>query len=540
MKITVAEALIRMLEYENVSIIFGYPGAATCPIYDNITKSNIKHILMRQEQSCAHAASGYARISNKVGVCLATSGPGATNLITGIATAYMDSIPIVAITGQVPTDQIGKDVFQEVDTTGATAPFCKHNYLVKDAEKVPQIIHEAFYISSTGRPGPVIIDIPLDIQKEVIDFEYPDEIRIRGYNPTHKGHGLQIKRIADALAESKKPVICAGGGVITANASEDLSELSEKVGIPVTNTLMGKGCICESHENYMGMVGSHGTEAANRVINEADLLIVMGARAGDRATKNSNKFAHEAKIVHIDIDPAEIGKNLGTNIPVVGDLKTILNQLKKVLKAEYKKEWIEEARRMKKGKTIHIDNNSEYVNPKYVLQVLSKITKGEAIITTEVGQNQIWAANYFECRYPRTFISSGGLGTMGYGLPAAIGAKIADKNKEVFVISGDGSLQMNMQEMASLIQWDVKVVIILFNNSSLGMVRELQKINYDKNYCAVDIKGPPDFIKLADAYGIKAKRVRSNIEVEESLKEAINHNGSYLIEYIVDPEESTL
>jgi acetolactate synthase-1/2/3 large subunit len=541
MKLTVADAIIKMLEYEKTKVIFGYPGAATCPIYDSLTKSTIKHILMRQEQNTAHAANGYARVSQEVGVCLATSGPGATNLITGIATAYMDSIPIVALTGQVSTDLIGKDVFQEVDITGATAPFCKHNYLAKDAEEVPRIIHEAFYIAKTGRPGPVLIDIPVDIQNTEIEFEYPKKIEIRGYNPTYKGHELQLKRIADAIKNSSKPVICAGGGVISSNASKELIALSEEVGIPVTNTLMGKGCMPENHKNYLGMIGSHGVYAANKAISNADLLLVIGARAGDRATNNSDKFAYNAKIVHIDIDPAEIGKNIGTNIPVVGDAKTILEQMRKHVKCEYKTDWIKSVHEWKRSRSDKIEiNKNNYVNPKYVLSELSNILKGNAIVTTEVGQNQIWAVNFYDSIHPRKFLTSGGLGTMGYGLPAAIGAKFAKEDETIIAIAGDGSFQMNLNELATMNQWGKNIIIILFNNGVLGMVRELQKLKYSKNYSGIDLSGSPDFVKIADAYGIKAERIIQNSDVKEALEKVLNQKDSYLLEFIVDPDESTL
>lgn len=541
MKMIVADAIIKMLEYEKVLTVFGYPGAATCPIYDSLVKSKLKHILMRQEQSTAHAANGYARVSQKVGVCLVTSGPGSTNLITGIATAYMDSIPIVAITGQVSTELIGKDVFQEVDITGATAPFCKHNYLVKDPEDISKIIHEAFYIAGTGRPGPVLIDIPVDIQNMEIDFEYPTKINIRGYNPTYKGHGLQLKKISKAIKESSRPLICAGGGVLTSDASQELIDISEKFGIPVTTTLMGKGCMPETHGNYLGMIGSHGVYAANKAISKADLLIVMGARAGDRATNNSDKFANEAQIVHIDIDPAEIGKNIGTNIPVVGDVKTILQQMKKYLKSEYKKEWIETVLQWKvpQDDCLKIDKDA-YVNPKYVLKELSKLVNGNAIVTTEVGQNQIWAVNYYNSIRPRKFLTSGGLGTMGYGLPAAIGAKIAKQEETVIVISGDGSFQMNLQEIATMKQWNVNIIIILFNNGVLGMVRELQKNKYCENYSGINLDGSPDFVKLAEAYDIKGVRITENSKVKEALKTALNQEDSCLIEFAVDPDENTM
>jgi acetolactate synthase-1/2/3 large subunit len=544
-----AQALVKALEHEEVTTVFGYPGAANAPIYDALSKSTIKHILTRHEQGAAHAASGYARVTRKVGVCMATSGPGATNLITGIATAYMDSIPLIAITGQVSSEMIGRDVFQEVDITGATAPFCKHNYLIKSAKDIPKVIREAFHIASTGRPGPVLIDVPIDLQLEEIDFQYSKGPDIRGYKPTYKGHALQIKKIVEAIAESARPVICAGGGVITSNATAELTELVEGLGIPVATTLMGIGAIPVPHPLCLGMLGSHGVRAANLAVAKSDLLIVIGARAGDRATGQTDKFARQAKIVHIDIDPAEIGKNLGTNIPVVGDAKIILQQLLNYVDEHYKEkhyktQWISTITQWKNAKptnNIKEDgNNEQYVNPKYALSVLSEVTKGETIVVTEVGQNQIWAANYYQTVYPGGFLTSGGLGTMGYGLPAAIGAKVGSPEKTVIAIAGDGSFQMSMQELGTMKQWDIHIKIILFNNYRLGMVRELQKMKYQMNYFAVTLEGSPDFVKLASAYDIPGEKITNNSKVKEALDRALSYQGPYLLEFIVDPEESTL
>lgn len=546
MKMSGAKAIVRALEDEGVTTIFGYPGAANAPIYDELQRSDIMHILTRQEQGAAHAASGYARATGKVGVCMATSGPGATNLITGIATAYMDSIPIVAITGQVSTEMIGRDVFQEVDITGATEPFCKHNYLVKDVKNLVKIIREAFYIAKTGRPGPVLIDIPIDIQIKEADYQFAAKIDIRGYKPTYEGHVLQLKKIAKALRESNYPVICAGGGVIASGATKELTELAEKIGIPVTTTLMGISSFPANHPLYLGMIGSHGVSTANQAVAKADLLIVMGARAGDRATGHTDKFARNAKIVHIDIDPAEIGKNLGTNIPVVGDVKTILGQLNKYIDSDYKQEWVETVSQWKNA-ALHTmsdteqDEGKQYVSPKYVLQMLSELTQGKAIVATEVGQNQIWAANHYKPSVPGSFLTSGGLGTMGYGLPAAIGAKIGKPDETVIAVAGDGSFQMNMQELATMKQWNVDVKMMLFNNGRLGMVRELQKKKYNGNYYAVHLQeGNPDFVKLASAYDITAEKITRNSDVIGALKRALDHTGSYLIEFSINPEESTL
>jgi len=550
MEMTGAQIIVEMLKDEGVTTIFGYPGAANAPIYDVLSKSGIRHILTRHEQGAAHAASGYARVTGKVGVCMATSGPGATNLITGIATAYMDSIPIVAITGQVSTEMIGRDVFQEVDITGATEPFCKHNYLVKNINKLAEIIREAFYIASTGRPGPVLIDIPIDIQTKTVEYIQPGKPEIRGYKPTYKGHSLQVKKIIEAIHQAKRPLICAGGGVITSGASDELIKIAEALNIPVVTTLMGIGAIPANHPLCLGMLGSHGVYAANQAVTKSDLLIIMGARAGDRATGNTDKFAKHARIVHIDIDPAEIGKNLGTDIPIVGDVKTILKYLieqMNINKEEVdavRQEWIDTVTQWKNRKNAedlyNISTDSPYVNPKYVLKVLSDITNGNAIVTTEVGQNQIWAANHYCTVHPRSFISSGGLGTMGYGLPAAIGAKVGSPDSLVIAIVGDGSFQMSMQELGTMKQWDIDLKIILLNNKHLGMVREVQKLRYGKNYFAVTLDGSPDFVKLADAYGIPAKRITCNTQVKEALNTALEHKGSYLLEFMIDPEESTL
>jgi acetolactate synthase-1/2/3 large subunit len=551
LKITGAHAMIKILEIEKVSHIFGYPGAAICPFYDALVDSEIKHILTRHEQGAAHAASGYARATGKTGVCVATSGPGATNLITGIATAYMDSIPIVAITGQVPTSQIGKDVFQEADITGATAPFCKHNYLVKDVEELPRIMKEAFHIASTGRPGPVLIDVPVDVQNAMLDFVYPDEIDIKGYKPTYRGHPLQIRRIADAVKESKSPVICAGGGVISSNASEELIKLIEKCRIPVVTTLMGIGSVPAKHELNLGMLGSHGNYVANYAIHNSDLVIIMGARVGDRAMAAASKIAKKAKIIHIDIDPAEIGKNIDVVIPVVGDVKAILQDLLQIIEKGNVEEWnykiiekLEESGQKQKVKDIFQKDNAngqeDTVKPAYFLKTLSDMIDSETIITTEVGQNQIWAANNLSINKPGKFITSGGLGTMGYGLPAAVGAKVGCPQNKVLVISGDGSFQMSMQELGTIKQNKLGVKVIIFNNSRLGMVREIQKMKYHSRYSQVSLDENPDFVKLAGAYGIEGEKIYTNSEIEEAIKRMLLDDKPYLLECIVDPEEPTL
>ncbi len=542
MNITGAQAIIKALELEKVDTVFGYPGAAISPFYDALLESEISHILTRHEQGAAHGASGYSRATGKTGVCVATSGPGATNLITGIATAYMDSIPLVAITGQVSTELIGRDVFQEADITGATAPFCKHNYLVKKAEDLPRVFREAFHIASTGRPGPVLIDIPVDIQNKTLDFKYPAKVDIRGYKPKEKGHILQIKKVAEALSTAKKPVICAGGGVISAKASGILTECAEKWGIPVTTTLMGISSIPTDHGLCYGMVGTHGSFAANYAVHNADLLVIMGARVGDRAMGTASQIAQRAKIVHIDIDPAEIGKNIDTTIPLVGDVKLILKELIKYVKSTSCEGWkdVLDNQANQHAKKKWDEKDDSYVSPKYLLSVLHEYSGDNAIVTTEVGQNQIWAANNLRIREPGSFITSGGLGTMGYGLPSAVGVKIGQPEKTVIVISGDGSFQMSMQELGTIKQFDLGVKIIVFNNSRLGMVRELQKARHGGRYSQVFLEKNPDFIKIVEAYGFRGRKIFGNPEVRGALEEMLADDGTFLLECIVDPDESTL
>lgn len=542
MKMNGAQAIIKALEIEKTEVIFGYPGAAICPFYDALLESGIRHILTRHEQGAVHAASGYARVTGKTGVCVATSGPGATNLITGIATAYMDSIPIVAITGQVSLDLIGRDAFQEADITGATAPFCKHSYLVKKASDLPRVIKEAFHIASTGRPGPVLIDIPVDLQTREFNFDYPESVELKGYKPSYKGHSMQIKRVAEAIEKAKSPVICAGGGIINANATDELMELVEKCSIPVATTLMGIGSIPAGHEMNVGMLGTHGVYTANYAVNNADLLIILGARVGDRAMGTASKIAENAKIVHIDIDPAEIGKNVGTSIPVVGDIKIILKELLDIVVKGKTEKWADTIKTVKKEHPLRNTEIGEYrtVKPQYLLTVLSEMVDNETVMTTEVGQNQIWAANYYRVRKPRTFISSGGMGTMGYGLPSSVGAKIGRPGSKVIAVAGDGSFQMSMQELGTIKANKLGVKIIVFNNSRLGMVREMQKVKYCGRYSQVHMEDNPDFVKLVDAYGFKGERITNNSQVKDALERMLSDDEPYLLECIVDPEEPTL
>lgn len=534
----VSDAIIKCLEKENVDTVFGYPGGAILPVYESLRKSDIKHILVRQEQSAGHNASGYARVSGKVGVCIVTSGPGATNLITSIATAYMDSVPMIIITGQVNSNLIGKDVFQEADIVGSTAPFVKHNYLIKKAEDVPRIFKNAFHIASTGRPGPVLIDIPIDIQKSNIKFEYPTEVNIRSYKPVYEGHIGQIKRAIRKIKNSKRPIICAGGGVALANAKEELKSFSEKANLPVVHTLMGIGAITNDSKNYFGMVGSHGHNYANTIVNKSDLIIVVGARIADRST--IDKSGKKADIIHIDIDTAEIGKNLSAEVPVVGDAKIILNDLIDRLGEVDFKDWMLEVEEIKKN-YVEKEDITNHINPRKAIKYISDICDESTIMTGDVGQNQIWCARNFDIVGDRKFITSGGLGTMGYSLPAAIGAKFGAKDKTVISVMGDAGIQMLLAELGVIKEYDLDIKVIVFNNSRLGMVRELQDNIYGLgNTHAVEFKHSPDFVKIAEGFGLKGIRVSSNEEFENVFKECLNSKEACLVECIVDADFSTI
>ncbi|MCT4565694.1 MAG: biosynthetic-type acetolactate synthase large subunit [Maledivibacter sp.] len=536
----VSNAIVKCLEKEGIDIVFGYPGAAVFPLYESLRNSDISHVLVRHEQGAAHSASGFARTKGTVGVCISTSGPGATNLITGIATAYMDSIPLVVITGQVNTTSIGKDVFQEADIVGATEPFTKYNYLVKDANDIPKIFKEAFYIASTGRPGPVLIDIPLDIQTQNIDFLYPDSIDITGYKPTYVGHAGQVKRSLKELKKSKHPLLCVGGGILGSDASKELKIFSEKSKIPVVHTLMGIGALTSDSDYYVGMVGSHGHSYANRAVGEADLLMIIGARVGDRAMAGFNLTNKNLSIIHIDIDPAEIGKNLSTTIPVVGDAKNILSQFIEKVEPLDTDDWISRIKSLKDNTIEKYQGSSTFVNPKQALKTLSSMVPDNTIFTVDVGQNQIWAARNLDIHGDMKFLTSGGLGTMGYSLPAAIGAKLADPNRKVICSLGDGSFQMSLTELATLRETGLNIIILLFNNNRLGMVRELQdmKVGKDKHF-GIDFTCNPNFIKIADAYGLKGVRVTSNEELNNAFETALNSDDSYIIECMVDPSISS-
>ncbi|MDI6640068.1 MAG: acetolactate synthase large subunit [Methanocellales archaeon] len=536
-KVTGAEAFVECLRKENVEVIFGLPGGAILPIYDELYDSNIRHILVRHEQCAAHMADGFARATGRTGVCMATSGPGATNLVTGIANAYMDSVPIVAFTGQVPTSMIGNDAFQEANITGITLPITKINYLVKDASDLPRIIKEAFYVASTGRPGPVLVDIPKDVQTTKIEFEYPKTLELRGYKPTIGGHPLQIKRATKAIMDAERPIIYAGGGVIISGAHEELRALAELILAPVTTTLLGKGAFSETHPLSLGMVGMHGTKYANYAMTETDLIIAVGARFDDRVTGKLDAFAPNAKVVHIDIDPAEISKNVGADIPIVGDAKNILRELIKGLRKRPRAEWLNKIEEWKKESPLRYDRSGKELKPQFVIEQIYELCP-DAIITTEVGQNQMWAAQYFKCTKPRRFISSGGLGTMGYGFPAAIGAKVGCPDKTVIDIAGDGSFQMTCQELATAVINDIPVKVAILNNKFLGMVRQWQELFYGKRYAATYLDTSPDFAKLAEAYGALGIEVTKPGEVKLAIEEAVRSDKPAVIDFKIAPEEN--
>jgi acetolactate synthase-1/2/3 large subunit len=544
-KITGAQMIIKCLKEEGVDVIFGYPGGKVIPLYDALLDSDIRHILVRHEQGAIHAADGYARVTGKTGVCVATSGPGATNLITGIANAHMDSIPIVAITGQVSTSQIGTDAFQEADITGIAAPITKHNYLIKDIKELPRVIKEAFRIASTGRQGPVLIDIPIDISTDLIDENFKADIILPGYKPTVRGNIKQVKQAAKKIAESKRPVIFAGGGVVSSGASDILRKFVKIAKIPVITSLLGMGTFPETDELSLSMAGMHGTKYANLAFTETDLIIAVGVRFDDRVTGKLSEFASGAEIIHIDIDPAEIGKNVAVLIPIVGDAKNVLTDLV----GEYKKyidnkgipdrrEWLSKVKKLKKDYPLKYDRKSKKVKPAYVVEKIYELTKGDAIICTEVGQNQMWAAQYYKFTKPRTLVSSGGLGTMGFGLPASIGAKVGRPDKIVIDIAGDGSIQMVSQELSTAATNNINVKIMLLNNGYLGMVRQWQQIFFKKRYSQTCINNCVDFVKLVEAYGGVGFRVKKKEEVEDTIKKALETDKLVLVDFWIDREEN--
>ncbi len=545
MKKTGAEIFVESLKKEGVKTVFGYPGGVVLGIFDVLySEKDINVILTRHEQGATHMADGFARATGRPGVALVTSGPGATNTVTGIATAYMDSIPIVVFTGQVATKMIGNDAFQEADIVGITRPCTKYNYLVKDVNDLAPTIAEAFYIAKTGRPGPVLIDLPKDVTQAKTDFKYPEKVESRSYRPTYYGNKWQIKKAAHFIAKAKKPVIYAGGGVIISNASAELKELSELTKTPVTMTLLGLGGFPGRHALSLGMLGMHGTYAANMSIHNSDLIIAVGARFDDRVTSKVEEFAPEAKIIHIDIDPTSIRKNIHVDVPIVGDARLVLADLIQAIKEnpeaepwdKIRESWLKQIDEWKRERPLSYEQD-DIIKPQFVVEKINELTKGDAIITTEVGQNQMWTAQFYKFDKPRTLLSSGGLGTMGYGFPAAIGAQAAFPDRLVFDIAGDGSIQMNIQELATAVLNKLPVKVAILNNQYLGMVRQWQELFFDKRYSSVNLAGSPDFVKLAEAYGAVGLRAVEPSDVEGVIKEAIKVKKPVLMDFVVDREE---
>ncbi len=537
------EAIIKSLTDQGVEVVFGYPGGVLLPLYDVLYDSDLKHILVRHEQCAAHAADGFARASGKVGVCIGTSGPGATNLITGIATAYMDSSPIVAIAGQVSSHLIGNDAFQEVDTIGITMPITKHNFQAMKAEEIPGMIKSAFYIAGTGRNGPVVLDLPKDVQEEEFDYDQAKDMDLPGYKPTKKGHPLQVKRAAELILNSKMPVILAGGGIILSNSSEELLKFSKLVEAPVTTTLMGKGSFPEDDQLSLGMLGMHGRKVSNFIVDECDCLIAIGCRFSDRTTGLISEFAKNAKIIHIDVDPAEIGKNVDVDVPIVGDAKIILNNLIKIISKDknenkHQSAWLNHVLNFKKTCIPRLSFADDIpLKPQQVIKELYEAITDDTIVTTDVGQNQMWMAHYFTSRNPRKFISSGGLGTMGFGFPAAMGAKIAMPDNDVVAVCGDGGFLMVCQDLATIKEYDIPLVICVLDNRRLGMVSQWQKLFYNKRMSHTHLGQSPDFVKLAESFGVSAERVEKPGEMEVTVRNAIRSGEPYLIDVIIDPEE---
>ncbi len=536
-RMTVAKAMTECLKAEGITDIFGYPGAAICPFYDELYKSGINHILVRHEVNAGHSASGYARITGKPAVCVATSGPGALNLITAIATAYMDSVPMIIITGQVNSDQIGRDVFQEADITGSAEPFVKHSYLLKRPEDTAEVFKKAFYIAGTGRRGPVLIDVPCDVQKAEIDFEYPETVDIRSYRPSSKGNGYQIKRAAMTILEAKKPLIIAGGGLFSGNAAELMRELSEKMDIPVISTLMGLGAMPTDSERYFGMLGMHGCESAKCAVNNCDTLILLGARLSDR-TSAPIMLKKDLTVIHIDIDPAEIGKSVAANIPIVGDISIVLGQLLEQLNNTVSEnavsnhdEWKAMLSQSRVDKGIKPVEKG-FVNPKWFIRELNNYLPNRSIVVADVGENQFWTALNIELKNGR-FLTSGGMGTMGYSLPAAIGAKTAEPKAEVIAVCGDGSFQMEMPELATCVQHNIAVKVIVMRNKYLGMVREFQTNHYGNRLYAVSLDGSPSYTKIAESYGIENMLVDSEESAKEGIKRLTESKKPFLLEVAV-------
>ena len=540
-----ARILLECLSRLGINEIFGYPGGAVIPIYDELYSfKDIKHYFARHEQGAVHEADGYARSTGKVGACLATSGPGATNLVTGIMTAHMDSIPLLVITGQVSSSLLGKDAFQESDIVGITVPITKNNYLVQDIKDLPRILKEAYYIASTGRPGPVLVDIPRDIQLQEIPYDefnkiYENHFSLEGYNPVYEGHKGQIKTAIKMIKDSKKPLIIAGAGILKAHAYEELKEFVEKTNIPVAMTLLGLGSFPGNHELALGMIGMHGTTYANYAANEADLIIAAGMRFDDRVTGNPQKFVPNAKIIHIDIDPAEIGKNKLIDVPIVGDLKNVLADLNEKAPKVSHDEWLKQIKKWKKDYSlIYRKTKDDILIPQEILSEIDKITKGNVIVATDVGQHQMWAAQFLTFNNPYSILTSGGAGTMGFGLPAAIGAQVANPNKKVLAVVGDGGFQMTFQELMLIKEYNLSVKIFIINNSYLGMVRQWQELFHEKRYSSVDLSYNPDFIKIGEAYGIKSIQLKNKKDLKKNLKKILESDEAVLVECIVEKEEN--
>lgn len=539
MKKTGGQMVLESLIREGVEVIFGIPGGAILPLYQTLPEyPQLRHILTRHEQGAAHAADGYARATGRPGVAFATSGPGATNLVTGIATAYMDSVPMVVVTGQVGRRAIGSDAFQETDITGITLPITKHNYLVMNAEDIPAAINEAFHIASTGRPGPVLVDIPKDVFEEVGEFRYPDAVELPGYKPNLAGHPNQIRKAAKLIGEAERPVILAGHGVIISDAYDELRELAEKAQIPVVTTLLGIGSFPDDHFLCVGMPGMHGAAYASFAIDEADLLVALGMRFDDRITGDTSKFSVNSKKIHIDIDPSEIGKNIPVDVPIVGDLKSVLTLLNKRVKPATRVDWIEHVEELKRQHPMMHERRTDELLPQYIIQQLSEITDGRAVIVTGVGQHQMWAAQHYTYKERCSLISSGGAGAMGYEVPGAMGAQVGRPDKVVWSIAGDGGFQMTMAELATLAENNIPVKFALINNGFLGMVRQWQEIFYEESYVATGYSGNPDFVKLAEAFGIFGARVTDKNQVRSTIVKAMEYDGPALIDFVVEQEEN--
>ena len=534
-----AELLVKSLLDEKISYVFGYPGVSICPFFDALIESPIKSILLRNEQDCGHAASGYARVNNTVGVCAVSSGPGATNLITSIATAFADSIPLVCITGQVPTEHIGSDMFQEADIIGSAESFVKYSYLVRDAKELPRIVKEAFYIASTGRKGPVLIDLPIDIQTtEGLSYTPVPDVSLRTYKPTVKGHAVQIKKVLSVLENAKRPILCVGGGVILSGAEEEVIKFAESLHIPVVSTMMGIGVIPSDNPLYMGMVGKFGKKYANRAMNESDVLIMIGARVADRAVSQPDLITKDKVLVHIDVDPAEIGKNAGPNIPIVGDARAVFEELNKSLPDKDFSEWLDQLTRYSKTREMKMQGTAKYVDPNEFVRILSEKLDDNAVYVSDVGQNQIYSCNNYIVKHGK-FLTSGGMGTMGYSLPAAIGASVADLNRQIVCVIGDGAMQMVLSELSSAKYLNANIKIFVMNNRCLGMIREFQHMHYDNRYTMVDLQHLPDYELIAKAFDLQYVRIRKNEETVSALDGILSLNGPVLTEVDVDADAFT-